>query len=68
MADKEKDQNQELPSLSKGVGGAGRVAGFLSDDKAQDTSGTLKRLLRELSGQKILFIFALILTDRGNSE
>lgn len=62
MSDQEKKQEQELPSLNKGVGGAGRVAGFLSEEAAQDTKGTLNRLLRELSDQKGLFILALLLT------
>lgn len=62
MSDKEKDQKQELPSLSKGVGGADRVAGFLTEEKASNTTETLKRLLGEMKGNGGLFVLALILT------
>lgn len=62
MSDKEKNQNQELPSLNKGVGGAGRVAGLLSDDKANNNFETLKRILSELKGNSLMFILTLILT------
>lgn len=62
MSDNKKEQTQELPSLGKGVGGAGRVSGFLTEEKAQDTLGTFKRLFKELGNKKALFILALILT------
>lgn len=62
MSDKEKKQNQELPSLSKGVGGASRVAGFLTEEKASNNTETLKRLLREMKGNEWMFILALVLT------
>lgn len=62
MSEQEKKQEKELPSVNKGVGGADRVAGFLSEEAAQDTRGTLNRLLRELADKKGLFILALLLT------
>lgn len=62
MADKENKNNESLPSLEKGVGGAGRVGGFLSEEKASDTSETLKRLLGEMKGNGGLFVLALLLT------
>lgn len=62
MSEKEKNRNQELPSLSRGVGGAGRVSGLLSDDKANHSFETLKRLFSEIKGNRLMFIFTLILT------
>ena len=58
----EKKTTDGLPNVEKGTGGAGRVSGLLSEDKAQDTKGTLARLLITLKPFAGLFILALILT------
>lgn len=62
MANKNKDHGQDIPHVGRGAGGAGRVAGFLSDESAEDTSGTLRRLLQELKGKQVLFLFVLFLS------
>ena len=40
----------------------GRVSGLLSDDKANHSFETLKRLFSEIKGNRLMFIFTLILT------
>ena len=51
-----------LPGISKGSGGAGRVAGLLVSGSAKDSRGTLSRLLNNISPFKWFFITAIILT------
>lgn len=55
-------KNDGLPTISKGTGGAGRVAGLLASESAQDNKGTFYRLLRKLGPFKWFFITAIILT------
>ncbi|MGI5913233.1 MAG: ABC transporter ATP-binding protein [Bacteroidales bacterium] len=61
------DQTKEkrddgLPGVSKGVGGAGRVAGLLASGSAKDSKGTFFRLLKNVGPFKWFFITAIILT------
>ncbi|HHT25498.1 MAG TPA: ABC transporter ATP-binding protein [Clostridiaceae bacterium] len=58
---KEKKED-DLPGISKGAGGAGRVAGLLASGSAKDNKGTLLRLLKNISPFKWFFITAIILT------
>ncbi|MGI6578680.1 MAG: ABC transporter ATP-binding protein [Saccharofermentanales bacterium] len=51
-----------LPGISKGAGGAGRVAGLLASGSAKDNKGTLLRLLNYISPVKWFFLTAIILT------
>lgn len=60
--EKDQEKNEGLPGTSKGAGGAGRVAGLLETEKAQDAQGTLRRLLANIGPFKGLFIAALALT------
>jgi ATP-binding cassette subfamily B multidrug efflux pump len=55
-------KNDGLPTISKGTGGAGRVAGLLASESAQDNKGTFYRLLRKVGPFKWFFITAIILT------
>jgi len=58
-----KDKQQDgLPNVSRGVGGAGRVSGLLTSGSTKDAKGTLFRLLKNLGKFKWLFMAALILT------
>jgi ATP-binding cassette subfamily B multidrug efflux pump len=57
-----KDKQQELPTVSRGVGGAGRVSGLLASAKTKNAKGTLIRLLKNLASFKWLFIAAILLT------
>ncbi|NLJ71007.1 MAG: ABC transporter ATP-binding protein [Clostridiaceae bacterium] len=62
-ANRTKDKKEEsLPGVSKGTGGAGRVAGLLASGSAKDNKGTLLRLLKNISPFKWFFIAAIILT------
>ncbi|MGI6323811.1 MAG: ABC transporter ATP-binding protein [Bacteroidales bacterium] len=51
-----------LPGVSRGVGGAGRVAGLLASGNAKDSKGTFLRLLKNVGPFKWFFITAIILT------
>ncbi|MGB4609137.1 MAG: ABC transporter ATP-binding protein [Saccharofermentanales bacterium] len=51
-----------LPGISKGSGGAGRVAGLLASGSAKDNKGTLLRLLKYISPVKWFFLTAIFLT------
>ncbi len=55
-------QQDDLPNVSKGVGGAGRVSGLLTSASTKNAKGTLLRLLKNMASYKWLFIAALILT------
>ncbi len=57
-----KDKQQQLPTVSRGVGGAGRVSGLLTSAKTKNAKGTLIRLLKNLAYFKWLFIAAILLT------
>jgi len=58
-----KDKQQEgLPTVSRGVGGAGRVSGLLTSGKTKDAKKTLLRLFKNLASFKWLFIMAILLT------
>jgi ATP-binding cassette subfamily B protein len=58
----EEKRDNGLPGISKGVGGAGRVAGLLTSGSAKDSKGTLLRLLKNVGPFKWFFITAIILT------
>lgn len=58
----EEKMDDGLPGVSKGVGGAGRVAGLLASGSAKDSKGTLLRLLKYVGPFKWFFITAIILT------
>ncbi|HHW94514.1 MAG TPA: ABC transporter ATP-binding protein [Mogibacterium sp.] len=60
--DNKEKKEENLPSLSKGVGGAGRVSGLLASSKTKDAKGTLFRLFKNLASFKWLFLSAIILT------
>ena len=61
--DQTKDKRDDgLPGVSKGVGGAGRVAGLLASGSAKDSKGTFSRLLKNVGPFKWFFITAIILT------
>lgn len=58
-----KDQQEEgLPGVSRGVGGAGRVSGLLTSGSTKNAKGTLFRLFRNLASFKWVFIAAILLT------
>jgi len=58
-----KDQQEEgLPGVSRGVGGAGRVSGLLASGSTKDAKGTLSRLFKNLASFKWVFMTAIILT------
>lgn len=40
MADPDDNQGEALPSIDRGVGGAGRVMGMLTEEKAEDSKAT----------------------------
>ncbi len=58
----EEKRDDGLPGVSRGVGGAGRVAGLLASGSAKDSKGTLLRLLKNVGPFKWFFITAIILT------
>ncbi len=58
----EDKRDDGLPGVSRGVGGAGRVAGLLTSGSAKDSKGTLLRLLKNVGPFKWFFITAIILT------
>jgi len=58
----ENKKDDGLPTVSKGVGGAGRVSGLLTSDSAQDAKGTLFRLFKNLASFKWIFLAAILLT------
>ncbi|MGI6756551.1 MAG: ABC transporter ATP-binding protein [Bacteroidaceae bacterium] len=58
----EKKKEDGLPGVSRGVGGAGRVAGLLASESAKDIKGTFFRLLKNVGPFKWFFIIAIILT------
>ncbi|NLL90833.1 MAG: ABC transporter ATP-binding protein [Ruminococcaceae bacterium] len=58
----EDKQQDGLPGVSRGVGGAGRVSGLLTSGKTKNAKGTMFRLLKNLASFKWLFISAIILT------
>lgn len=58
----EKKKEDGLPGVSRGVGGAGRVAGLLASESAKDNKGTFFRLLKNVGPFKWFFIIAIILT------
>ncbi len=60
--DKQNQEKNTLPGVDKGVGGAGRVKGLLSEEKAADTRGSLKRLLSYLKPFRWSFFLAVVLT------
>ncbi|HHU52593.1 MAG TPA: ABC transporter ATP-binding protein [Clostridiaceae bacterium] len=61
--DRTKEKKEEgLPGISRGAGGAGRVAGFLASGSAIDNKGTLLRLLKYIRPFKWFFITAIVLT------
>ena len=62
MTDTDKGRGEELPSVRRGVGGAGRVQGMLTDEKANDPGTTLRRLWGTLGPFRVLFIGAMGLT------
>ena len=55
-------RDEGLPGVSRGIGGAGRVAGLLASGSAKDNKGTFLRLLRNVGPFKWFFITAIILT------
>ncbi len=58
-----KDKQQEgLPTVSRGVGGAGRVSGLLASGSTKDVKKTLIRLLKNLATFKWIFLAAILLT------
>lgn len=57
-----KDKQEGLPGVSKGVGGAGRVSGLLASGSTKDARGTMLRLFKNLARFKWVFILAIILT------
>ncbi len=65
MSEQDKRQGSGLPSIEKGVGGAGRVQGLLSEDKAANSKETLLRLLQTLKPFRTAFVLAIILTLLG---
>ena len=56
------NRDEGLPGVSRGIGGAGRVAGLLASGSAKDNKGTFLRLLRNVGPFKWFFITAIILT------
>jgi len=65
MADRDREEGEALPSISRGAGGAGRVMGMLTDEKAEDSRATLARLLSTIKPFRAAFIGALALTLIG---
>jgi ATP-binding cassette subfamily B protein len=63
----EEKRDDGLPGVSRGVGGAGRVAGLLASGSAKDSKGTLLRLLKNVGPFKWFFITAIILTLLASS-
>lgn len=59
---KEDKQEEGLPEVSKGVGGAGRVSGLLTTSSTKDAKGTLTRLFKNLASFKWVFMAAIVLT------
>ncbi len=59
---KEDKQEEGLPGVSKGVGGAGRVSGLLTTSSTKDAKGTLTRLFKNLASFKWVFMAAIVLT------
>lgn len=55
-------REEGLPGMSKGAGGAGRVAGLLASESAQDTKGTLWKLLKNVAPFRWIFVTAIVLT------
>jgi len=60
-------RDEGLPGVSRGIGGAGRVAGLLASGSAKDNKGTFLRLLRNVGPFKWFFITAIILTLLASS-
>lgn len=65
MADVGEEQGEALPSIDRGAGGAGRVMGMLTEEKAGDSRATLARLLSTIKPFRVAFIVALALTLIG---
>ncbi|MDD2427190.1 MAG: hypothetical protein PHV73_03740 [Eubacteriales bacterium] len=65
MSEQDKKTGGGLPSIEKGVGGAGRVQGLLTEAKAEDTKGTLLRFLKTLKPFRVTFVLAIALTLLG---
>ena len=58
-----KDKQEEgLPGVSRGVGGAGRVSGLLTSGSTKDAKGTLFKLFKNLASFRWVFIAAILLT------
>ena len=58
-----KDKQEEgLPGVSRGVGGAGRVSGLLTSGSTKDARGTLFKLFKNLASFKWVFMAAILLT------
>lgn len=58
----ENKEEEGLPGVSRGVGGAGRVSGLLTSGSAKDAKGTLFRLFKNLASFKWIFLAAILLT------
>src|SRR5690606_16593215 len=65
MTDPETTAGDELPSVQRGVGVAGRVQGLLAEDRARDSAATFRRLWDALGTSRWLFIGAVALTLTG---
>lgn len=65
MDEHDNGQGEALPSLERGVGGAGRVMGLLTDDRAVHGRRTLMRLLSTIRPFRMAFVLALALTLAG---
>ncbi|MDI9472216.1 MAG: ABC transporter ATP-binding protein [Bacillota bacterium] len=55
-------KTEGLPTISKGVGGAGRVSGLLTSGNAEDAKGTMFKLLKNVASFKWFFMAAIMLT------
>ncbi len=55
-------KTEGLPTISKGVGGAGRVSGLLTSGNAADAKGTMFKLLKNVASFKWFFMAAIMLT------
>lgn len=65
MANRDQKEGEALPSIGRASGGAGRVMGMLTDERAADSKATLARLLSMIKPFRIAFIVALALTLIG---
>jgi len=65
MADRDQEEGEALPSISRAAGGAGRVMGMLTDERATDGKATLTRLLSTVKPFRAAFIAALARTLIG---